>query len=123
MKFKYFFISFIFSYLQLVSGQSLYYDRPFHSYLNPISNTLSYYQYLPSYLSTDVNTYYKYPPVYYHPYIPNISFTEITENNTTMIPYAKQESSALSILNNVTSFVDIYSIMFVVMIIDIFLHG
>lgn len=123
MKFRSFFLSLLFSYLSLVSGNFLYYDRPFHSYLNPISNTLSYYEYLPSYLNTDLNTYYKYPPVYYHPYIPNISFTDITENNTTLLPYVKQESSASAILNNVTSFVDIYSIMFVVMIIDIILHG
>lgn len=112
----FFFLALLFSYLSFVSGQNPYYYQPFHLYLNPQSSTyLSYYQYLPSYHNTQSNVYYKYPPVYYYP---NISFTE---NITTIQPYVKQESSA--ILNNVSGVINIYSIMFVFMMMKIMLHG
>jgi hypothetical protein len=57
--------------------------------------------------------YYKYPPVYYYP---NISFSEITENTTTIQPYVKQESSAI------IDVIHIYSIIFVVMMMNIILN-
>jgi hypothetical protein len=120
MKLKSFLLSFLLTYLKFVSGQNPSYDVYPPSYYSQQSYFyLTYNSNLQSYNNPQSNTYYKYPISYYYQYVPLMEYKPL--NNTTIQPYLRQESSA--ILTNITSFIDIYSIMFVVMIIDIILHG
>lgn len=110
MKYTTFISSLLLSYLSVVSGQNPYYyqysSQP--SYYNPPGN------YLSSYYHSQPGTYlsdYGYLP-YYMP------ITNAT--NTTVKPYITQQSAGF--LTNATNIIDIYSIFFIMMLIDMIMN-
>jgi hypothetical protein len=108
MSFKTFILMILFSYLRFVSGQSQYLQLYSH-YGSP--NDYQYPSYSVPYYSSYVI------PTYYSQYqqLPNTTLTNSTANS----PIIQQSSS---IINNITDFISIYTIVFFAMIIDMIMN-
>jgi hypothetical protein len=121
MNFKTFILMILFSYLRFVSGQSQYlqlYSHVYSYYGSP--NDYQYPSYsVPYYSSYVIPTYYSsyVIPTYYSQYqqLPNTTLTNSTANS----PIIQQSSS---IINNITDFISIYTIVFFAMIIDMIMN-
>ena len=112
MNFKTFILMILFSYLRFVSGQSQYlqlYSHVYSYYGSP--NTYEYPSYsVPYYSSYTIPTYYS-----QYQQLPNTTLT----NSTTNSPIIQQSSS---LINNITDFISIYTIVFIGMIIDMIMN-
>jgi len=106
MNAKVFILMMLFSYLRFVSGQYQY--SQLYSYYNSPND----YQYplysIPYYSSYVTPTYY-----YQYPGLPN------TTNSSTYSPIVQRSSS---IINNITNFINIYTIVFIGMVIDMIIN-
>lgn len=103
MNIKTFWLILLSSYLRFASGQSQYYGSP-NDYQYP-SYSISYYS---SYVI----------PSYEYLQYPGLTNTNLT-NSSTNTPIVQQSSS---ILTNATNFIDIYTMMFIAMMIDMVMY-
>lgn len=130
MSYKLFLIGLLASYFSCVSGQHPCYYQTYPSYYCS--------QYIPTYQAPQSNTYVS----YYNSIEPNTytSYYQQNPESTNYLPYyfyyysyyqnkpllgnnTTQPVASSAVLTNVTNLIDVYTIMFVAMMIDIILNG
>ncbi len=107
--------SLLFTYLSSVFGQSPYYSQYYPSYYSPYYSLYSS-SYYPPYYSSQPNSYQSYH--YYNP----VTIDTTASNNSTLKPYVNVSQQSSSVIANVTNMIDIYSIVFVMMLIDMIVN-
>lgn len=115
MNYIIFISSILFAYLSRVSGQNLYYSQYYPSYYSPYYSLYESSYYPPSYFSQP-NSYQSYH--YYYP----VTIDATASNNSTIKPYVNVSQQSSSVIANVTNMIDIYSIVFILMLVDIIVN-